>query len=191
VQEDGVARAVLRAPRQMPLPLLLRETPDPAGSVALIVGAAGKAGAFAAERFQAAAAAVTIDLPGVGECAWEPAEPVVGGAVLHDTARACLWLGYTLAGEWAEDIVALVRWARRRFPDRTLQLVADREAALAVLLAAALDEGVRACPRDLVGLPSSLVDCYRATECPMTLMVPGLLQWGDLPALRRLATESP
>lgn len=189
--QDGVARAVLHAPREMVLPLLVRETPGTAGTIDLIVGAAGKDGAFAASRLQTAAAAVTIDLPGVGECAWEPAEPVVGGAALHDTARACLWLGYTLAGEWAGDVAALVRWARARFPGRTLKLVADREAALAVLLAAALDEVVRACPRELDGLPASLVECYQATECPMTMMVPGLLTWGDLPELHRLATDSP
>lgn len=179
--------AVMMSPRGIPLPLTMREGSDPNAPVELIFGADGKAGTFAGERFEAAAAAVTTDLPGLGELAWEAPEPVVGGASLHDTARACLWLGYTLAGEWAECIAAQVRWAAERFPGRALRLVADREAALAALLAAALDPVARGCEMISGDLPASAVDYFRATEGSMAAMIPGLLAWGDLDQIRQLA----
>jgi dienelactone hydrolase len=185
---ESIARAVLESPRGLALPVVIREAQQDSPVVNLIVGAAGKSGPFAAARFAAAERAVAVDLPGVGELAWESVEPV-GGAVLHDTARACLWLGYTLAGEWAECVAALVHWAQVRFPGRTLRLVADREAALAVLLAAALDPCTRTCERDLAELPESLVECYRAEECSLAMMIPGLLKWGDLYGIKQLATD--
>ena len=185
---DGVARAVMISPEGTPLPLIIRESTHTSTIVHLIIGAEGKNGKWAATRFAAAETAVALDLPGVGELAWELAG-AVGGAELHDTARACLWLGYTLAGEWAACIVALVRWAQVRFPGRHLKLTADREAALSALIAAALDPTVRTSELDLTGLPESLIECYRAAEGSMVMMLPGILKWGDLQTIRQLASD--
>ena len=183
-------RAFMISPRGTPLPLVLRDETEQDAPVTLVFGSAGKAGAFASEQIEAAISVVATDLPGIGELAWEATpELPVGGATLHDTARSCLWLGYTLAGEWAECVASLTRWAANRFPDRTIKLAGDGEVALAVLLAAALDPVVRGCELDLKGLPTSAVEYYRATEGSMATMIPGLLAWGDLDRVRQLAKE--
>ncbi len=182
-------RAVLVSPRGTLLPVVMRDDADPNSAVTLIFGSAGKAGAFSRERFEAATTAITIDLPGLGELVWEEGAATLGGATLHDTARACLWLGYTLAGEWAECVASLARWAVNRFPGRTIKIAADADAALAVLLAAALDSVARGCELELEGLPTSAVDYYRSTEGSMAMMIPGLLVWGDLDLMRHLAIE--
>ncbi len=182
-------RAVMQSPRGIPLPMVLRDDIKQDAPVTLIFGSTGKAGAFASERFAAATTAVAIDLPGLGELEWEPPKVATGLNTLHSTARACLWLGYTLAGEWAECVSALTRWATSRFPGRTIKLVGDGEAALAVLLAAALDPVTRNCELKLEGLPASAVDYYRATEGSMVPMIPGLLAWGDLDLMRKLGVE--
>lgn len=183
-------RAVMPSPRGIPLPLVLRDDTGKSDSVTLIFGSEGKAGAFSSAQFKAATPAVTTDLPGIGELAWEPTpELPVGGATLHDTARACLWLGYTLAAEWAECVAAQARWAVNRFPGRTIKLAADGEVALAVLLAAALDPVTRTCKLELEGLPDSALEYYRATEGSMATMIPNLLLWGDLDLMRNLAQD--
>ena len=181
--------AVMLSPRGIPLPLVLRDGIKHDASVTLVFGSAGKAGAFAHEQFEAAASAVATDLPGLGELAWEDEPAVVGGATHHDTARACLWLGYTLAGEWAECVASLARWATNRFPGRTIKIAGDGDAALAILLAAALDPVTRACELELQGVPASAVDYYRATEGSMATLIPGLLAWGDLDLVRQLAAK--
>ncbi len=182
-------RAVMMSPRGTLLPVVMRDQASRDSSVTLIFGSAGKASAFASERFEVAATAVTIDLPGLGELAWEKEPAVLGGATLHDTGRACLWLGYTLAGEWAECVASLARWAVCRFPGLTLKIAADGDTALAVLLAAALDPVTRGCALELEGLPTSAVDYYRATEGSMAMMIPGLLAWGDLDLMRQLGKD--
>jgi len=178
-------RAVMISPRETAIPFVLRDEAGKDDPVTLIFGSAGKAGAFANKHFKAASAAVAADLPGLGELVWETSP--VNNTTLHDTARACLWLGYTLAGEWAECIASLARWTINRFPGRTIKIAADNEVALAVLLAAALDPATRGCELELHGLPASAVEYYRATEGSMAVIIPGLLAWGDLDLMHQLA----
>lgn len=181
-------RAVMLSPRGIPLPIIMRDEMDDDTPVTLIFGGAGKTGTFATKQFEATTTAVTTDLPGLGELSWEATpELPVGGATLHDTARACLWLGYTLAGEWAECVASLTRWATNRFPGQTITLVADNDAALAVLLAAALDPITRGCELQLHDLPDSAVEYYRTTKGSMATIIPGLLAWGDLNKIWELA----
>lgn len=128
---------------------------------------------------------LAVDLPAVGELAWE--EGPVGECRLHDASRACLWLGYTLAAEWAECIAAFSQSLRQQFRGANIQILAEREMAFCALLALALQ------PTDHVVLreydsPKSLLD---GGWDSLVWSVPGLLRWGDLGALRTLVLNQP
>lgn len=188
-KQGAFTQVVLVSPRMLPLPLVMRAPDSNPKRVDLIIGSQGKAEGFAARALDEAGAAIAMDLPGIGELAWESPEPIAGGT-LHDTSRACLWLGYTLAGEWAECVAVLARWARRRFKGCELRLRADSEAALAVLISAALDAEARACSRDLIDLPRSFVDVFHATTGSLAMIVPDILLWGDIADIQRLADDN-
>lgn len=180
---DGTMIGAVTSPRGLPLPAAFR--PDPASTgTRLILSPEGKRSPFAATAWREApkpCAVLAADLPGTGELAWETTD--VAGTRLHDTSRACLWLGYTLAAEWAEAIAALVHAARSLNPGGAVSVVADRECAFAALLCQVL---LPEMPFTLQasGLPSSLRD---PANDSLAWCVPGLLQWGDIDDLQRLA----
>lgn len=116
---DGTQVGAIQSSRDLPLPVVLSGEWDSAGEeIRLILSPSGKKSDFVRAEWPAAATAgifaMTADFPGVGELAWETDEG--GGARLHDTARACLWLGYSLGGEWAEAIASICFTIRARAP---------------------------------------------------------------------------
>ncbi len=186
VFEDGSRVGAMLTPREITVPLFCGGDPEaPAREIRVILSPQGKRSAFVTERWQEAMAEgalpIAMDLPACGELAW------VGNPMLtcafHDEARACLWLGYPLAGEWGETIATLCATLREAIPEATIQIEADAETALAALLATALHP-----------LPNLRV---REWHCPHSLddektpslvwFIPGFRQWGDLDDLRRLA----
>lgn len=177
---------VVMSPRSLPLPVALSSGWERVGDeIWLILSPLGKNSSFAREHWRRGCEkgflVAAADLPGVGELAWETDE--VGGTRLHDTARACLWLGYTLAGEWAEAISALCQALRSQVSNAKIRVLAEDEAVFAALLSQVL------ClePDFLLeefGCPASAMDCAQAS---MVWGVPGFFSWGDLPLLRQLA----
>lgn len=176
---DGTRIGAVESPRGLTLPVA-------AGArrfqrTRILFSPEGKHSVFVARETKKAAAegwdVVAADLPGVGELAWEPV-PYPAGARLHDTARACLWLGRTLAAEWAEAMAAICL----ALPGK-LEVVTDREAGLAALLCRALAPEISF---DLVlrEFPESLAD---PTLDSLAWCLPGFLEWGDLETLRALA----
>jgi hypothetical protein len=131
---------------------------------------------------QAGALAVAVDLPATGELEWD--SRLVGGIRFHDSSRACLWLGYTLAGEWAAAIASIGLRIRQLTPQARLHVIAEKEAVFAALLCRALFPALEFsltesdCPKSLLGLRDSLV-----------WYVPEFLAWGDLDRLRSLGEE--
>lgn len=188
--EEGTQIGTIVSPRALPLPIVTSgEVKKDAQEIRLLLSPEGKTSPFVIEQWekaiQAGVLAVTVDLPAVGELAWEPV--VAGENWFHDSTRAALWLGYTLVGEWAEAVAAICRALRGKPPSARLHVVAERETVFAVLLAQALlpDENLELlefdCPRSLRGaIPPSLTWC-----------VPDFLRWGDLNRLRTLAGMEP
>ena len=172
------------SPRNIPLPTAVsRDFGTTSQEIRLILSPDGKNGEFAIKQWSSAAdvLAVAIDLPGVGELAWDARK--VAGTKFHDATRACLWLGYTLVGEWAEAIAAICLTVREISPASPIHVIAKGEMAFAALLALALQpvENIflseHECPESLAQMPSdSLAWC-----------VPEFLGWGDIGAVRTLA----
>ncbi len=180
-----IIRGRFTSARGLPIPFI--QTPTPTSEVIVILSGAGKNTPFVEETWQkyqaTGAGVVTLDLPGTGELLWE--EKPVSGSTLHDTSRACLWLGYTLASEWAEVIVSLCRLLQEAQPHCRITLIAEKEAALAALIALALHPELPARVEEHE-VPASLADLIGVDEGSLAWLVPGLLPWGDLKQLRKL-----
>jgi hypothetical protein len=186
VLPDGSQSGAMETTRGLILPAAVsRDWESACDEVRLILSPHGKRGAFTAEEWakavEAGVLAVTVDLPASGELAWDSRE--VASVRFHDSSRACLWLGYTLVGEWAEAIASVGLRMRLQCPGLVLQVVAEKEAVLAALLCRALHPD----------LSFTLTE----SECPKTLgenkdslvwTVPGLSAWGDLARLRALTS---
>lgn len=174
--------------RGMPLPVVLNGDWKGAGKeIRLLLSPHGKNAAFVKAQWESAKGegtlAIAADLPGVGELAWE--DRAVGGARLHDTSRACLWLGYTLIAEWAEAVAKLCSLIKSEAPQATIRIFAEQEAVFAVLVCLALQPNIEA---ELVTFdcPESAGDRNLTS---MAWCVPGFLPWGDLGLLRKLAAR--
>jgi hypothetical protein len=180
---SGAVLGTIQTNRGLPLPVGITTSPEKlAGEVRVILSPAGKRDEFVREQLllaqEAGADAVTLDLPSTGELAWD--DKLVAGSPLHDATRACLWLGYTLVGEWAEAIAAVVLTLQKQAPGTKIRLIAKGETAFATLLACALAplEDVRLTEIDT---PKSVMDPKSDT---LVWMVPGFVPWGDLDTLR-------
>ncbi len=187
---SGMETGAFLSPRGTAIPVTLSQSWDEnISKVHILLSPEGKQSQFVREQWRQlatdAAMVINMDLPATGELAWEQ-EPLVANTRLHDAARACLWLGYTLVGEWAETISALCMLIKQKTPKATLTMIADQEAAFAALLARTLQ------PLPLLRItehdtPASLQDeeTMQWKSRSLAWIVPGFLQWGDLDNLRR------
>ena len=158
------------------------------GEVRLILSPEGKNGLFSVREWAEAASArvfaLAVDLPASGELAWDSRE--VADTRFHDSSRGCLWLGYTLVGEWAEVIASLCLTIRAQAPQSRIHVIAEKEAVFAALLCKALHPVVDFVLTEF-DCPTSLRDEKNSS---LVWCVPGFLQWGDLCDLRSLAASS-
>jgi len=187
---DGLQVGSVVSPSGLPLPVVTSADWDKdADEIQLFLSPEGKSSSFVMGRWegavQAGVLAVAVDLPAVGELAWEP--DLAGDTRFHDSARGALWLGDTLVGEWAGAVAAVCQVLREKSPHARIQVLAEREAVFAALLAQALHPCGNIslaefdCPPSLRGgIPPSLAWC-----------VPGFLRWGDLDRVRALTGMGP
>lgn len=180
LNEGGLVRGQLLSPRGILLPVVAASAKK-GGEVRLILAEEGKDSAFVKKHWDAVGGvAVSFDLPATGELGWDAA--AVSGARLHDAGRACLWLGFTLAAEWAECLAAMAEALRQDFDKVTV--VAEGGAAFAALIAGALSEG--AWELEEHDMPMSLESLFHQKDGSYVWIVPGLAIWGDLSDLREL-----
>ncbi|CAN5391254.1 hypothetical protein BH09VER1_BH09VER1_08020 [soil metagenome] len=187
--EKGPLIGAITSPRGIPMPVLVSgDWGSLNGEIQVILSPAGKKSSFVLGHYQKGieknAFVMAIDLPGVGELAWETDE--VAGARLHDTSRACLWLGYSLAIEWAEAITAICLLLRAQFSEAEIQIIAEKEMVFGSILGLALHPVPRVslvefdCPQSLRDLKGDSLVWY----------IPNFQRWGDLDSLRALAGVS-
>ncbi len=186
---NGMQTGAILSPRGTLQPITLSQAWNPSlQEVYLILSPEGKKAPFVTgqwrEQTEQGKLAITVDLPGTGELEWEE-KPLAANTRLHDAARACIWLGYTLVGEWAETNISLCLTIRQKMPHAKLHLIAEREAAFAALLARSLQplESLQITEHDT---PRSLADeaSMQWKSQSLAWVVPNFLLWGDLDDLR-------
>jgi len=183
----------------------------PAGKSPCVVVAAHPDGKDACLRQAAAQKVLTagkalclVDLRDIGECRWSHGDDQV---CLY-AARAAIWLGRTMLGDWVKDLAAVRAALVDGFRFKRVELLGfgetgspkvdagalargglfgNGETALAVLAAAALD-------RRFAGVTAvDLLATYVLNGAPpvqrYSIFVPGMLQWGDVSLLAALAGD--
>jgi hypothetical protein len=100
-----------------------------------------------------------------------------------------LWLDRPLMGQWVDDIREATRERPGRLSWKDVVLIGWREAGLAALLAAALDE--RFGGAAAIESPASFITDSPPHNQRMVIFTPNLLKAGDMPHLAALAAPRP
>jgi len=125
---------------------------------------------------------VLVDLSGTGENTSFLAlafEGVVGN--FHTLARADLWLGRTVLGDWVDELGIVSFFLNTRFHAVTISINGSREAGLAALFYSLTEEN-NILNLDLREAPLSYIFDSREgiNFFSMAIHLPGLLEWGDV-----------
>ena len=138
-----------------------------------------------------------VDLRGIGETRWEHVDDQIN---LYG-ARASIWLGRTMIGDWVKDLSAVRAALEKIIPNVKAELLGFGETGmdiplgmgdlkgtgdtgLAVLAAAVLDK--RFAAATVVNLLSTYVVNGKPPVHRYSIFVPGVLRWGDVSLLAAL-----
>lgn len=187
----GVRYGTLTSPRSLPLPIELNASSGAARDLTIILSPGGAIENLGQRQNKAPStpegATVTIDLPGTGQLAWE--NDALAKCDLHDTSRACVWLGYSLCLEWAECIALLLSALRSEYPHSSLHLESYGPCVPATLIALLFSPESNATHAEY-DCPRSLDELSAWEQGSLAWIIPGILSWGDLDDLRRLVSEN-
>ena len=137
-----------------------------------------------------------VDLRNIGETRWEHVDDqkhLFG-------SRATLWLGHTMIGNWVKDLSAVRATLETLISPEHVELLGfgeplkssglgpdegTGETAIAVLAAAALDKGFAAVT--VVDMLSTYAVSDVAPVQRYSIVVPGILKWGDISLIAALS----
>jgi hypothetical protein len=189
--EDGWKRVTLETSDGKLIPILHRVSREPVSRYVIACNASGKQNispAFLAELKQQGAGLVLIDLSGTGESTSSIGKKYDGDPSFHTLARAELWLGKTMLGEWAKELNLVISYLASEYNADNITIDGGKEAGLAALfLCAARNERT--------GKGSSLIQNITLRDAPlsylfdqretidffsMAIHIPGFLNWGDI-----------
>jgi hypothetical protein len=144
--EDGWKRVTLETSDRKLIPVLHRAPKDPSSRYVIACNASGKQNispAFLDELKQKGAGIVLMDLSGTGESTSAIGKKYDGDPSLHTVARAELWLGRTMLGEWAKELNLVISYLASEFNAENITIDGSKEAGLAALfLCAAKNERI-------------------------------------------------
>jgi hypothetical protein len=123
-----------------------------------------------------------IDLSGTGEVASPKADLFDKGTVrFHTIARADLWLGRTVLGDWITEIGLTTQFLKNTCKALNVSIDAGREAGLAGLYYAVLNPGEVIDVAMYEAPVSYLFDTRNGLDFfSMATYLPGFLAWGDV-----------
>lgn len=124
---------------------------------------------------------IVADVWGKGELASSQARVTDGRLPeFHTLARAELWLGKTIMGEWVSDIANLIKYVRINYKPSSVALDASREIAIAALMQSALNNNIDTCILRTCPLSYALDKREGIDFFNMAIHVSGMLKWGDI-----------
>jgi hypothetical protein len=141
------------------------------------------------EQFrQAGAGLVVVDLSGTGEAASASESRLSIGRKFHTVARAEIWLGKRLLGEWVKELEAVTEFLSSEFNAQRISLYGFRETGLAGLFLGATSEMMI----DEISLNDSPVSYLFDNRedidfYSMAIHLPGFLKWGDISLVQALS----
>jgi hypothetical protein len=124
---------------------------------------------------------IVADVWGKGELASSQARATDGRLPeFHTLARAELWLGKTIMGEWISDINNLIKYVRINYKPSSVTVDASKEIAIAALMQSALNNNTDTCILRTCPLSYALDKREEIDFFNMAIHVPGILKWGDI-----------
>jgi len=164
------------------IPLLHMAPQDGSGQYTVLVNTLGKK-AIPPARFKSlikgGQGLVIVDLSGTGEASSGSASTSL--PPFHTLARAELWLGKTLLGEWVKELGLVFNFLSERYQASEINFDGDREAGLAGLFFNALEDDrfktlvLREAPVSYIFDSREKIDFFT-----MGIHLPGILKWGDI-----------
>jgi len=122
-----------------------------------------------------------VELSGTGEASSAKDVTLTRLSRFHTLARAHLWLGKTLMGEWVEELRLVTEFARDTYRPTKLRFDGNKEAGLAAVFLEAMHGGgydeiiIRKAPVSYLFDKTENIDFFS-----MGIHLPGILKWGDL-----------
>ena len=131
-----------------------------------------------------------VDLSGTGEAASASESRLTIGRRFHTTARAEIWLGRRLLGEWVKELETVAEFLNSEFSAQNISLYGFHEAGLAGLFLNAISE-IRINEITLNDAPVSYLFDKRGNIdfYTMAIHLPGFLNWGDISLARALGNS--
>ncbi len=120
------------------------------------------------------------DLSGTGELTSSKSAAFDNLARFHTVARAELWLGKTVIGEWVKEMDLLTQFLKTRYKAQKVSIDGTREAGLAALFYASMGGKIESVT--LREAPVSyLFDSRKSVDFfSIGIHLPGFLNWGDV-----------
>ncbi len=124
---------------------------------------------------------VAVDLTGTGEVASPSDRSSDPRFIFHTLARAELWLGKTILGEWVKDLSLVTDYLNTAYKPSHISVDGYKEAGLAGLFFGSLENNgveriiLRDAPVSYLFDNRDSVDFYS-----MSIHLPGFLNWGDV-----------
>lgn len=138
--------------------------------------------AIISEWKEKGAGIVIADLFGTGEVSSPKANEIDQDLVqFHTIARAELWLGKTVMGDWVTELQLIGRFLKNNFQTKSIRIDASREAGLAALYFSVLNEGAVHSLNLREAPVSYLFDEREGINFfSLAIHLPGILNWGDV-----------
>lgn len=143
---------------------------------------------------------VLLDLSGTGESVSTIARKYDGDGSFHTLARAELWLGRTLLGEWAKELNAVVAFLLSEQPQSRITIEGSKEAGLAALFLCALEadgekqNALHAAVENIILRQAPITYLFDKREgvdfYSMAIHLPGFLRWGDMSLVAALTGKA-
>lgn len=187
---DGWNRFALQSSDDKLIPILQKPGRDGSREYVIFSHPQGKhaiASPLIDEAMQKGKGIVLLDLTGSGEMVSASSRSYDRVTPFHTLARAELWLGKSLMGEWTKELGLVTRFIRSEFESSKISIDASKEAGLAALFLGAIEEDI-----DEVTLRDSPTSYQFDTRegldhFTMAIHLPGFLSWGDVSLVSALS----
>lgn len=180
---NGWKRLALEISEERVLPVLLNIPANDSGEYVIIcntVGMKETASGLTDKYLRSGTGVALVDLSGIGETTSIQSHINDINNNFRTLSRSELWLGRTLIGEWEKDLDVLADYLKSAYKARKVTIDGTKEAGLAALFLAALEENVdelilRDTPISYLFDTRENIDFYT-----MAINIPGFLKWGDV-----------
>ena len=190
---NGWERKVLETLDGRLIPLLVKPPKNNISEFTIVFDPRGKAGVphhIIEELEQKGGGIVLADLSATGETS-SHADNRQTLSRFHSVARAKIWLGKTLLGEWVKELHLVSEFLSEEYHASKVHLDGSKEGGMAAVLFAALENGrvgsvtVRDAPISYLFDTAEGVHFYN-----MGIHLPGFLKWGDVSLAAALGNKT-